>query len=278
MFTERELRKGLKTKSFGTKIYTFQTIDSTNSCAKAVANIGAPEGIVVISEEQTEGRGRLGRAWLANPAENLMFSLLLRPQVPPEVINLLPLYVAVATAQAIEKITGLKVECKWPNDLLINKKKVAGILIEGSIKNNIVEHVVVGLGVNVNQTKFPDDLMLKATSLQLQLNKPVDRVALFKEVLSSLETHYKHSMSTGFQSVIPFWTRRTTMLNKSILISQSGNVISGIVTGLSRDGGLVLQSNGSERTFFAGDVTVLGDTPEQLLPLSASEHSSLAIS
>jgi BirA family biotin operon repressor/biotin-[acetyl-CoA-carboxylase] ligase len=277
MFTERELRKGLKTKVFGHKIYTFQTIDSTNNCAKAVASIGAREGIVVIAEEQKEGRGRLGRSWLANPGENLMFSLLLRPNVRPDAINLLPLYVAVAAAQAIEKTTGLKVECKWPNDLLVNKKKIAGILLEGSVQNGVVDYIVIGLGINVNQMQFPNDLLQKATSLKLELHKEIDRPSLFKEILSSLEIHYRHSASTGFESVLPFWSERSTMLNKSILVSQAGNVSSGIVKGLTRDGGLILQTAGAERTFFAGDVTILGETPEQLLPLSSGQPSAVPV-
>lgn len=270
MFTEKQLRKGLKTHHFGNKIYTFQRIDSTNNCAKTMASVGAREGTIFIAEEQYEGRGRLGRAWFANPNENLTFSLLLRPKVSPEALNLLPLYVAVATAQAIEKGTGLRVECKWPNDLLINKKKVAGILIETSLQNNFVEYVVIGLGVNVNQTQFPQDLMQKATSLRLALNRQIDRIQLFKDIITSLETHYTHSASTNFRSVIPFWTQRAPMLNRPILISQAGNVISGIVKGLSNDGGLILQTNGGEKTYFAGDVTILGDTPEQLLPLNST--------
>lgn len=274
MFTEKELRRGLKTRHFGNKIYTFNRIDSTNNCAKTMANVGAAEGTIFIAEEQYQGKGRLGRAWVANPEENLTFSLLLRPKVPPEALNLLPLYVAVATAQAIEKASGLKVECKWPNDLLINKKKVAGILIEGSVQNNLVEYVVIGLGVNVNQTQFPNDLMRKATSLRLELNRQIDRIQLFKEIVTSLETHYTHSATTNFQSVIPFWTQRAPMLNRPILISQAGNVISGVVKGLSKDGGLILQTNGIERTYFAGDVTILGDTPEQLLPVNAAPSAT----
>src|SRR4030065_267755 len=103
MYSEKTLRKGLKTRVFGNKIYTFDTIDSTNNCAKAVAGVGAVEGTVVIAEQQTAGRGRLGRIWQANPNENLTFSIILRPKVNPDSLNLLPLYVAVALAQAIER-------------------------------------------------------------------------------------------------------------------------------------------------------------------------------
>lgn len=264
MLSEREIRRGLKTKSFGNKIYTFSTIDSTNSCARALANVGAPEGVVVYSEEQTAGRGRLGRTWISKPEENLMFSLLLRPQIPPESLNLLPLYVGVAVAQAIEKVTNLNVECKWPNDLLINKQKVAGILIESALSQSKVDFVVIGVGINVNQREFPPDLMQKATSLSLEARTQIDRAHLFREILSVLEQHYTKSYATGFQSIVPFWQERSTIINKPITVSQSGTIVSGVVKGLSKEGGLVLRVNGSEKTLFAGDVTILGDKPDQL--------------
>jgi BirA family biotin operon repressor/biotin-[acetyl-CoA-carboxylase] ligase len=132
MLSEQTLRKGLGTRAFGNKIFAFDTIDSTNSCAKAVAGCGAEEGTVVIADHQTNGRGRHGRVWQSTPNENLMFSIVLRPNLPAEGLNLLPLYVAVAISDAIQSLAGLRPECKWPNDLLMNGKKVAGILIEGS--------------------------------------------------------------------------------------------------------------------------------------------------
>lgn len=277
MFNERELRKGLKTTTFGRKIYTFQTIDSTNNCAKAVANVGGPEGIVVIAEEQTAGKGRLGRRWLANPNENLTFSLLLRPAVHAEVIHQLPLFVGIALAEAIEKTTGIRAECKWPNDILLNRKKVAGILVEGSLKENFVEYVVVGIGINVNQTVFPTDLAGKATSLRLECKREIDRVALFRDILTALEVMYQRGRQHGFGFVVPRWMERTSMLNKPIAVSQHGTVITGIVKGLSSEGGLILQSNGREQTLFAGDVTILGDVGNQRLPSTNSEHPSAVL-
>ncbi len=257
MFTERFLRKGLKTRVFGNKIYTFDSIDSTNNCAKAVAGIGAAEGTVVITEEQTAGKGRLGRPWQANPNENLMFSLVLRPRVSADSLNLLPLYVAVAVAQAIEAVTGLNVDCKWPNDILYKGKKVAGILIEGSVKQNAVDYVVIGIGVNVNQVRFDGELSTKASSLRMEARKEIDRAVLFREILKGLESDYMSFQTSGFQSVVPQWLARSSMVNRTISISQQGNTISGVVKGLSADGGLVLQTNGAEKTVFAGDVTVL---------------------
>ena len=257
MYTERFLRKGLSTRLFGTKIYTFDTVDSTNNCARAVADCGAPEGTVIVTEHQTAGRGRLGRPWLAEPHQNLMLSLLLRPNVSPETLNLLPLYVAVALSETIERVSGLNVECKWPNDILFKGKKIAGILIEGSVKKGLVEYVVIGIGINVNQEKFPGDLTAKASSLKLECNKEFDRAELFKQLLKSLEDGYTVVSATDFQSVVPQWLSRSTMVNRTISVSQQGNVISGVVKGLSPNGGLILESDGIERTILAGDVSVL---------------------
>ncbi|MBI5474576.1 MAG: biotin--[acetyl-CoA-carboxylase] ligase [Ignavibacteriae bacterium] len=276
MFTERELRRGLRAKVFGNKIYTFQTIDSTNNCIKALANVGAAEGVVVLAEQQTAGRGRLGRTWLSQPEENLTFSVLLRPEVSTESINLLPLYVAVAVSQAIENSTGLRAECKWPNDLLIDKKKVAGILIESSMRQNRLEYVVVGLGLNVNQMQFTNGLLQKATSLKLETGKDFDRAKLLREILFNLETHYTQAVENDFKSVIPFWLSRTTMINKPIVVSQGNDIISGVVTGLSLDGGLVLQTNGRSQTMFAGDVTILADNPEQYMQAGSTTQVGAA--
>jgi BirA family transcriptional regulator, biotin operon repressor / biotin---[acetyl-CoA-carboxylase] ligase len=262
MYTAQALRQGLKTQRFGNKIYTFDTIDSTNNCARALAACWAEEGTVIIAEQQTAGRGRLGRVWQANPNENLTFSIILRPSANPEQMNLLPLYVAVAVAQAVERITSLKVECKWPNDLLVSKRKIAGILLEGSIKENTLEYVVVGIGVNVNQVLFPRELEGKATSLQLESGKEIDRIALFREILNSLESNYKSLSTSGFNAVLPLWVARSSMINRQISVSERGSVISGVVRGLSPEGGLVLDSPQGARTLFAGDVTILGiDAP-----------------
>jgi BirA family transcriptional regulator, biotin operon repressor / biotin---[acetyl-CoA-carboxylase] ligase len=258
MFTEQLLREGLKARVFGGKIYTFDTIDSTSNCARALAGCFAPEGTIVISEQQTAGRGRLGRTWQASPGENLTFSIILRPALRPEAVNLLPLYVAVSVAQASQQVAQTKVECKWPNDLMVNGKKFGGILLEGSVKQNELEYVVVGIGLNVNQTSFSPELQEKATSLRLASGKAINREILFREILLRLETDYQNLKTTGFQSVLPSWLSFSSMNGKQISVEQNGSVLSGTVKGLSPDGGLILHADGAERVLFAGDVTIVG--------------------
>ena len=258
MYSEQVLREGLKTKRFGRKIYTFDTIDSTNNCARALAGCWAEEGTVIIAEEQTAGRGRLGRPWLANPNENLTFSIILRPALLPDQLNIIPLYVAVAVTQAVERVSGLKVECKWPNDLLIKGRKFGGILIEGSVKQNAVEYVVVGIGINVNQERFAGDLAKTATSLRLQKGAQIDRKRLFGEILNSMESHYATASNSHFQSILPLWRSYTSMIDKKISVMEHGAMVSGVVRGFTPEGGLVMETEGKERTLFAGDVTVVG--------------------
>jgi BirA family biotin operon repressor/biotin-[acetyl-CoA-carboxylase] ligase len=258
MYSEQALREGLRTKRFGNKIYTFDTIDSTNNCARALAGCWAEEGTVIIAEQQTAGRGRLGRPWVANPNENLTFSVILRPGLLPDQLNIIPLYVAVAVTQAVQNVTGLSVECKWPNDLLIKGRKFGGILIEGSVKQNAVEYVVVGIGVNVNQERFAGELAKTATSLRLEKRNKIDRQKLFREILNLMESHYTAAASSNFQSILPLWRSYTSMIDKQISVMERGAVVSGIVKGFTSEGGLVLQADGKERTFYAGDVTVIG--------------------
>jgi BirA family biotin operon repressor/biotin-[acetyl-CoA-carboxylase] ligase len=257
MLTPEGLKNGLKTRRFARKIFTFDDIDSTNNCAKALAGCWAEEGTVVVAEYQSEGRGRLGRTWESNRNENLTLSIILRPSLQTAAINLLPLYVAVAVSSAVEAVTGLRVECKWPNDLLIGGRKFAGILLEGSVNQNELDYVVIGIGINVNQTTFPAAITNGATSLAQETGRQVDRTVLFREVMSALERHYDSLTANGFSGVLPLWTARATMINKPITVSQNGTAFSGVVKGISPDGGLVLQTGKTEQTLFAGDVTIL---------------------
>jgi BirA family biotin operon repressor/biotin-[acetyl-CoA-carboxylase] ligase len=252
------LKKGLSTKVFGSKFFTFETIDSTNNCARALAGCWADEGTVVLAEEQTAGKGRQGRSWYTNPQENLTFSVILRPKLPPDALNLLPLLTAVAIAEAIEAETGLRVQCKWPNDILVNGKKASGILIEGSVKGDAVEYVVLGIGINVNQTTFPADIAHRATSLRTETGQPLDRVKLLQAVLRALDSRYRAVMKSGFQSILPEWISRSAMMERQITVSENGNQFSGVVKGLAPDGALIVTSAGTERTLYAGDVTIIG--------------------
>ncbi|MDH4069671.1 MAG: biotin--[acetyl-CoA-carboxylase] ligase [Ignavibacteria bacterium] len=257
MLDAESLRTGLRTKLFGKKIYSFETIDSTNTCGRAVAACGAPEGTIVIAEEQTEGKGRQGRSWVANPGENLMFSVLLRPGLPTDQLNLFPFYAAVAVSQGVERETSLRVECKWPNDLLLGGRKFAGILLQGSVDGSSIEYLVLGIGINVNQSVFPPELDGKATSLLIEGGRRIDRMRLLRTILQSLEDHYAQISRSGLDPLLSEWKERTPMLNKPVSVLREGETITGIMKGVTRQGGMVLAVNGTEQILHAGDVTIL---------------------
>jgi BirA family transcriptional regulator, biotin operon repressor / biotin---[acetyl-CoA-carboxylase] ligase len=251
------LRGGLRTEVFGRKVYTFETIDSTNSCARALAACWADEGTVVIAEEQTAGRGRLGRSWHGAHGENLTFSLILRPAIPAERMGLLSLLIATGLARGIEEALGLRVFCKWPNDLLYGGRKLAGILLEGSFANDRIDHVVVGIGLNVNQREFPPDIAQRATSLTRELDAPVERTGLFKSLLKSLEDEYFSQMADGFASVVPRWFTYAPVIGRTISVAHQGEVLHGRVAGVNPDGSLLVSNHTGEHVFLAGDVTIV---------------------
>ena len=261
MLSPETLRSGLRTASFGKKVFSFETIDSTNSCARALASAWAEEGTAVIAEFQSAGRGRLGRTWVAAPGENLTFSLVLRPQITPDAMNLLSLVVAVGIARGIKEHTGVKVLCKWPNDLLCGGRKVAGILLEGVLAADRVESVIAGIGLNVNQKTFPEELSTKATSLALETGSVIERSDLFRTLLKSLEDEYMEQASAGFKYVVKRWLAYAPLIGKRIAVATNGLVIEGIVRGISNGGGLIVSTQNGERTFLAGDVTIVDQEP-----------------
>jgi BirA family transcriptional regulator, biotin operon repressor / biotin---[acetyl-CoA-carboxylase] ligase len=257
MIEAQELQSGLNCHRFGRKVYSFQTIDSTNTFARSLAARGEEEGALVIAEEQTAGRGRQGRTWSSNIDENLTFTLLLRPEIPNGKINLLPLGIAVALTQGIRRLTSLPVLCKWPNDLLLMGGKVAGILMESALSSRGFEYVVVGIGINVNQRKFPEHLRTRATSLALHAGHAIDRVALLRSVLQSIESNYETYTSGGLDAIVPSWLSLAPMVGKQITAAMQGTTVAGTVLGLSADGGLQLRTDAGDLTLFAGDVTIL---------------------
>lgn len=257
MISQSQIRRNLGTTQFGKKVYTFETLDSTNNCVRALANVGLEEGLIVYSEHQSAGRGRLGRSWESEEGKNVLFSLLLRPPDTVAKINLLTFYIAVSIAEAIESITGLTVECKWPNDLTLEGKKFCGILLEASSQQLTTDFVIGGIGINVNQTRFSNDLQGKATSIKNYSRKEVNRVNLLQECIRHLEKHYLNVTSKGFDAVLALWKSRCTMFGKTIRIDHHGMFVNGVVKRLDSDGALVIVSHNKEIRLLAGDVTVL---------------------
>ena len=256
MYSREEYQRELTTKVFGRNLLIYDSLDSTNGYAKTLANTGAQEGTVVIADHQTAGRGRCGRTWLDESGSSLLFSVIIRPEINKDKIGLLPFFAAIGVALAVEKVTGRRCECKWPNDLLFNGKKFCGILMESTSRQNRLEYVIIGIGLNVNQKNFYGDLEGKATSLSNECCIEFDRKKIFCLVMSSLELLYKKVSRGNFDDVLMEWKARTTMFGKRIALTQDAQVIDGMAVTLSADGGLVVDTDTGRRVFFAGDVTI----------------------
>jgi len=256
MHSKEEFQLGLTTEVFGRSLLVFETIDSTNTYAKTLAGKGAEEGTVVLADSQTSGRGRFGRTWFAEPEDSLLFTIIIRPTFSTDKIGLLPFFAAAGIAIAVETATGLKCECKWPNDILVHEKKNCGILMESSFQNNRLEYAIIGIGLNVNQLNFSGNLQDRATSLRKECGIEFDRRKIFCQIMSSMESLYTDVSRGNFDTVLMEWKARAAIFGKQIRLAQTANVIEGIAVALADDGGLIVKTGSGRRVFHAGDVTM----------------------
>jgi len=262
-FTRETVESQLFTACIGKTLILLDTVPSTNEYAKGLTLADGPHGTVVTAEEQTAGRGRLGRRWESSRSMNLLFSVLLRPDAADtERIPLVPFTAAVAVAEAIEVVTGLTVECKWPNDLLVSKKKVAGMLLESTMTRDRIEKLVLGIGVNVNQTEFPAEIQPQPTSLRIESGGEVDRVALLQHMLEEFEHRYLLLLHHPPEEMLSVWKAKTTMFSTRVSVRQTNGTLSGIAEDISPDGSLLLRTDdGLTHSVRAGDVSLGYDQP-----------------
>jgi len=256
MISKQRVLKGLKTQVVGKKLFVFESIDSTNACAKTLAETGTPEGTVVVADFQTSGRGRLGRTWISEPGANLLFSLILRPTLKKESAGILTFFSAVFIARALERITGHSFECKWPNDIMLNGKKCCGILLENSFQHEKFDFAVIGIGINLNQTSFAEDLNERATSLFKEFGHTFDRVSALQELLRESDSLLSNVQRGEVTSIMDEWNSRCAMFGKPVTIVHGEDRTSGTALRLDAEGGLVISTASGESTFYAGDVTI----------------------
>jgi len=243
----------------GRKIHVFQETASTNDLAEKFARDGAPEGVVVFAESQTRGRGRLGRKWLSPGRQGLWFSLLLRPDMPPQETTRLTVMAATALRRAIHSATGLDARIKWPNDILLNGKKIAGILTELSAEVDRVRHVIIGLGVNVNfaAKDFPAELRATATSLRVESGQEHSRAELATAILQALDADYARIRAGKFSAVADEWESHCATLGRNVTVHIGDRTIHGRAEALDDDGALLLRSeHGHLERIIGGDVTL----------------------
>lgn len=253
-----DVRQGLKTKIIGREIHFFPEAASTNTLAMEMAFKGAPEGMVVVAETQTAGRGRLGRKW-TSPKGNLYFSVILRPSIPMHKAPLITLMGAVAAASAIRKTCGLDAGIKWPNDILISGKKVSGLLTEMSAEQDRIRHLVLGIGVDVNMPldELPPDFRMLTTTLSEEAGTKVDRTLLLRELLADLDQGYQVFLRDP-SAVLREWESLNVTVGNHVAISGAGETLEGLAQGVDYEGRLIVKlDDGTVRTVAAGDVTIV---------------------
>jgi BirA family transcriptional regulator, biotin operon repressor / biotin---[acetyl-CoA-carboxylase] ligase len=236
----------------------FPEVDSTQRVARDLARQGAPEGTVVIAERQTAGRGRLGRTWHSPPGLNLYCSVLLRPPLPPAAVPQIALVTGAAVAAAVLDETGVRPALKWPNDVQLAGRKIAGILTEMESEMERVHHVIVGIGVNLNAPpgSFPRELRDKASSVLAITGRRVERAAFVGRLLAALEARYGRFLSSGFSTVRAEWESFSCLTGVEVRIADPAGELAGRVLGLDDDGALRLATAGGEVRIVAGEVTV----------------------
>ncbi len=256
ILTPDMLKQRLKGSLFGKRIYHFFKTDSTNRVALELGHAGEPEGAVVLAEEQTAGRGRAGRVWSSERAAGIYVTLLLRPKLAPVQAPLLTMMAGLSAHAAVEAATGLAVDLKWPNDLIICGKKVGGILTEMHAEPGQVRFVIVGIGLNVNQEKFPGELASIATSLRLETGKPQSRMELLVRLLREFESDYNRMSREGVGSVVKrFEVISSYAHGKRVRVTNGTESYLCTTAGLGPEGLLqVERDDGRLVTVIAGDV------------------------
>ncbi len=257
VLSEDRIKTVLKTKWLAHDLFAFWSISTTNDFAYRRAQLGAKEGTLVIAEKQQQGRGRLSRQWDSPFNRGLWFSIILRPGLPASKAGLIPYLGSVSVAEAMEKLYQLKPNLKWPNDVLINGKKMCGILSEAEFKNGKIDFIILGIGINANQKEkdWTPELKDIATSLRIELEKRVDRAEFLAEVLLQLEKNYEDSQLTGFKNIVNNWKVRCPKYHKSIVVQQENEQLEGRFADIDENGFLILETeSGDRKKIVAGDL------------------------
>lgn len=245
----------------GSEICFLETVDSTNRACKEMGRAGGKHGLAVISREQTAGRGRLGRGWTSNKNEGIYMSLLLRPEsLLITKASLITLLTAMAVNNSIRKLTGLEAVIKWPNDIVVNGKKVCGILVEMSSRQNTLEYVVVGIGVNVNGETFPEELIEKATSLKKEKGSTVNMNDLAAAILEEFQNYFtKFIDNAGEFTFVEEYNAALINRNKTVRIIEGERECTGISLGINASGALLVKAGNNEiLEIVSGEVQVRG--------------------
>lgn len=259
---DTEIVNGLRTRTFGRALHCYRQVGSTNVVAIELAESGAPEGTVVVAEEQTRGRGRLGRNWHSAPGLGIWSSVVLRPKIAPDAVTGISIVAALAFAETVDNHLGLDVQLKWPNDGLIDNRKVCGILVELSAEVGRLHYAVCGTGINVahKETDFPPEIRPQATSLTIAAGRPVDRLAFYRRFLFDFEVLYQRFVRDGLAPLLPIYRARSILLGHTVTVSQGERHTTGMAEEIDEFGRLIIRSQGQRVALNSGEATLRTDT------------------
>jgi len=255
-----EVNDGLETNLFGKRIYYFDTINSTQNFAIELASRPQENGTVVIAEKQTQGRGRLNRKW-TSPSGGIWMSVILRPEFEISASTLFPIISSLALSLAIEKVLKIKPQIKWPNDLTINDKKIAGILVDASVESGKIDYLILGIGINFKIDVKEVEKTIKNTTnyygvaTLVNKNNKTNPVQLVQAFLLELERLYNLFLYGNSDYIIKQWTKRSSTIGKTISVASSAGPIYGRAIKIDKDGALVISSKGKNQRVLVGDVS-----------------------
>jgi BirA family biotin operon repressor/biotin-[acetyl-CoA-carboxylase] ligase len=252
------LLERLGTSLFSTRLMALEEVDSTQLWVKRLAQEGAPEGTLVLAELQTAGRGRVDRRWVSPAGANLTFSLLLRPDLPVERVFVITMILALSALDGIRQRTGLKAMIKWPNDLYLDGKKMAGILTEFSVTRGSLDYVIPGIGINVNWCpETGPDLLYPATSLRREAGREIDREDLLASVLLNFETYYLKTLHQDTEVLYRKWNEQSMVIGREVRVISGSETMEGKGLRIDRSGALIIQvPSGEEKKVLCGDVSL----------------------
>ena len=257
---QEELKQILAGKFIGHHLHYYEEIGSTNDEAFRLGLAGAPEGTVLIADRQTAGRGRMQRSWHSPDETNIYNSIILRPEIELAKAPQISILAGVAVAEVLNDYCPDKVKLKWPNDVLIDRKKVCGILPQVKTSANAVNFIVLGIGINVNinNNQFPDEIRDLATSLVIETGNEISRLELIISLYENLTKWYKQLLKKGFGSIREKWLSLTPMIGQTVQVMFYEETVSGQAIGLDEDGSLILLTDNNETIrISAGDATIL---------------------
>lgn len=250
----------LTTRWAAGRIEYFAETDSTNTQAKKLGDQGAEHGTLVIADSQHGGKGRRGRGWVSEPGENIYMTILLRPDIEPAKAPMMTLVMAHSVALGIRQVTGLEALIKWPNDVIVNKKKIVGILTEMSAEIDYINHVVIGVGINTNMDSIPEELREKATSLHIEGGAKVERARLIAAVMGQFEIDYERFMEQqNLSSFRESYNQLLVNRDREVSIIETAREYRGTALGIDETGELLVRKeDGTIARIFAGEVSVRG--------------------